>query len=155
MIPAITAIVIFTTYLIAIAVKYGILKSISDSDYWLEKPYKYMFELTMFICGLSLVWSGYLLNAYLMYIGGGLIFCVGLFPRFKRSKLIGFIHSFCATVGFILATFSFWVNLNQWYLTILIAALTLIANLITKNKTLSMEVVLGYSIFAALLYNLI
>ncbi len=49
------AFVIITGYIIAILANYGVLKSISISDYSLSKPWKYTFELTMFISGASII----------------------------------------------------------------------------------------------------
>ena len=53
-----TAFISLVVYLTAIASAHGIRKSISDTNYFLQKPYKLVFEIVMWICGLAIIITG-------------------------------------------------------------------------------------------------
>jgi len=153
--PLIVGFVTFTTYLVSILISHGVLKSISDSDYWNKKPFKFMFELTMFICGLTIAYYGYVTGSPLMVIGGAGIFSVGLFPRFKKNLFTKTMHYVFAIGGFALTSLSFWIDLGQWYLTVIIAAAVLFSYLgAEKHKIFYIEVSLAYCILLSLAYNI-
>ncbi|MCU4158405.1 hypothetical protein J1N10_20705, partial [Carboxylicivirga sp. A043] len=50
-----TAFIALVVYLTSIIAVHGIRKSISDSNYFLRKPYKLVFEIVMWVCGLAII----------------------------------------------------------------------------------------------------
>ncbi|MCU4158404.1 hypothetical protein J1N10_20700, partial [Carboxylicivirga sp. A043] len=50
-----TAFIALVVYLTSIIAAHGIRKSISDSNYFLRKPYKLVFEIVMWVCGLAII----------------------------------------------------------------------------------------------------
>ena len=51
----VAAFIIITGYVIGIAGKWKSRKSISDSDYWLTKPWKWLFEAVLLACSGALI----------------------------------------------------------------------------------------------------
>lgn len=148
------AFVILTAYLIGILANHGVLKSISISDYWLKRPWKFMFELTMFICGASIIINGIFLQdrtVWLLIAGGIGIFMVGVFPKVQKNILIKALHYTFAISGFTLTGLSFWLSHGYWYITLAIAIAAVIAYVVPKkNKIWYLEVTLCYLLFIGL-----
>jgi len=149
-----TAFVILTAYLIGILANHGVLKSISISDYWLKRPWKFMFELTMFICGISIIINGFFLlerTIWLLVVGGGGVFMVGLFPKVQKNIIIKTLHYIFAISGFTFTGLSFWLSHEYWFITLAIAIAALSAYIIpAKNKIWYIEVTLCYLLFIGL-----
>lgn len=147
----------FTAYLLGIVSKYGVRKSILDSDYWTQKPWKGMFELTMTLCGASIIITGLLMKdniIWMLVVGGAGIILVAVFSEFKKNLFIKIAHYVCAIGGFTHTGLSFLFSLNQWYFTLLIAIAVVLAYFIAKsNKLWYVEVVLSYLIFFGLFLN--
>ncbi len=100
-----TAFIALVVYLTSIIAVHGIRKSISDSNYFLRKPYKLVFEIVMWVCGLAIIITGLFIkeSADWWVIGGGIgIFLVGVFSDFKRNLFIRIAHYVSAIGGFIL-----------------------------------------------------
>jgi hypothetical protein len=140
---------LFTAYLLGIVSRYGVLNSISSSQYFLRKDYKWAFRLLMFLCGSTIVVTGLDLENLFFIIGGGLIFCVGLFATYKRSKIVNILHVSCALGGFAMVVIGFYS-----YLILLIPTLLIIGYTAWVNSRHSiyvhiwnLEVVTSYLIF--------
>ena len=155
LIPLIIASVTLTGYLILIIKKIGVQKSISFSDVVLQKPFKMCFEFTMWVCGLCLFWFGTSQGILLTQIGGLCICMVGCFTKITKARWIYVTHMFFAVSGFTLVALSFWLNLGQWYISSAIALLVVIAAIFSKNKIWGVEVVLAYSIFIGMVYDVL
>ncbi len=152
------AVMLISFYLIRIAGKHKALKSISESNYWLKKPWRWLFEAMMFAVGLSVLFVGLNLRAdpiKLLIIAGAGIFGVGVFSRYKANKFIQYTHILCAYAGYGAAALSIWLTFDCWWG----AAFQLVsagaAILISKKKekdviTWNVEVFLLYSIFMVL-----
>lgn len=148
----------FTAYVAYILIMFGVIRSISASDYLLKKPFRYWFELTMFISGLTIAYSGWhIMNEnILMVVGGGFIFGVGLFPDFEKNLFNRIMHYILAIGGFTLVLVSFWIHNEQWYLTVLAALLSTLAYIWPKrNKIFYLEIEMSYFIFAGLIFNML
>lgn len=141
----------FTGYISFIIKKFGVQKSISFSDIIVNKPYKWFFEITMFICGISLLLFGYLNNILLLSISGGLIFCVGLFPLGDRPKWVYYPHMLFAILGFVIGIFSFWINRGLFEIPSITAVISGIVLLLARKKLWGVEVAVSYGIFMGLL----
>lgn len=146
------------SYIVGIAGKYSARKSISDSDYFLTKPWKWVFEFVVASCSAALGYAAYALSAPFMLAGSAGILMVAIFSRFKKNNLNLWGHMIGAFGGFSLITTSFWVDLGGWYISLSIALITGLIWLITKsNKSLTwnVEIALIYSIFGGLLFYLL
>ena len=145
---------IITGYVIHIASKHKALKSISDSEYWLSYPWKWVFEAVMFSCGLLLMHVGFNITKdpqWLIFAGGCGIFGVGLFARFKKNRFYQIAHYTCAVVGFVSLALSF-IWFGYWYWTIVVAVVTGLCYIFSKRDNpgiliWNVELFLIYSIF--------
>ncbi len=150
----IIAFAVFNFYIIGVVSRYGVRKSISDSDYFMEKPWKWLFEFTMFISGISVALTGEAENNLVMLIGGICLFFVGIFSDFKRSKFMKVIHVTVAILGLGLSILS--LLPTYWYFVLgIIISLFLIIWWTFKNKKekviiWNIEIILSYGIFISL-----
>lgn len=150
-----------TGYLIKIAGTHKALKSISDSNYWLKKPWKWIFEAVMFICAAALAYVGLYVFPVPVYtlVGGAIgIGMVGIFSRIRESKFIMTMHMIGAFGGFILLGLSFALSFGMWWYTLFIAATAVLTFFLSRNKDIviwNTEIILIYQVFLGLLYNLI
>jgi len=141
----ITAVITTLFYLILVYVLVGVVKSISFSDYLLKilkKPFKFFFEATMFVDGICLIIVGATIAeevVIMQIIGGAFIFMVGVFSDFQRNKYFKFAHMFFAIGGFVIYSLSFWIELHEWYLSAMIAALAIIGLITFKQKIYGVE----------------
>lgn len=151
----VAAFIIITGYVIGIAGKWKARKSISDSDYWLTKPWKWLFEAVLLSCSGALVWTSIYLDAMFMFIGSIFIGMVAPFARFKASEFMRWSHMVFAFGGFGLLVLSFGLDFGRWDLTILNVAILLSTYFLTrKNKSViwNIEIALIYSLFFSLIY---
>ena len=149
---AFIALVVYLTSIIAV---HGIRKSISDSNYFLRKPFKLVFEIVMWICGLAIIVTGLFIkeSADWWVISGGIgIFLVGVFSDFKRNSLIRFAHYFSATSGFTLLGLSFFYSFDSIQYTIIIAVSALIASVFADKRIWCLELTMAAEVFAGLFY---
>jgi lysylphosphatidylglycerol synthetase-like protein (DUF2156 family) len=146
------AILAFTTFIGIIIKNYGIQKSVSFSDVVAQKPYKWFFEATMFICGEMVGIYAYINSYTTLLIAGIMIFIIGLFPLGDRPKWIYYPHMFFAIGGFALLILHFGLDLQQWYISIIITALSGVVTLLSKNKIWSFELSVIYLAFIFLLW---
>lgn len=157
-ISTLSAFIIFAAYIISVIACFGIPSSISDSDYLLRKPWRYTFELVMFICGSALVIDAVYAYADVnaLLLGGGIgIAMVGIFSEFKKNILHKILHYFSAAAGFTLSAASFILN-DQPYATCAILGGGLLVYLSTRtNKLWWAELSLSLSLYAFLLYNIL
>lgn len=148
------ALVSLSIYLLG-AFRNGVPKSISDSDYLRKKPFKYTFELTMYICGASIISFG----TWSFIVSGVGFILVGVFSDFKRNKFFHVMHYIGAIGGFILLTFSF-IYLGWWFYTVLIAVVATLFGLIpylkgSKYWICYLEIAIAYTAFIGLTVYLI
>ncbi|MDA3883148.1 MAG: hypothetical protein PF481_07670 [Bacteroidales bacterium] len=146
------ALVLYVTSIIAV---HGIRKSISDSNYFLQKPFKLVFEMVMWICGLSIVITGLFIKEYADWwiIGGGVgILFVGVFSDFKKHIIIQIAHYISAIGGFALLGLSFYFSFGRLDYTIIIAVSALIASLFAKKRIWCLELTMAIEVFAGLFY---
>nr|WP_319401843.1 hypothetical protein [uncultured Carboxylicivirga sp.] len=142
-------------YLQVIVSEFGIRKSISDSNYFLKKPFKLMFELVMWICGLSIITTGIFLKDTPQWwiIGGGIgIFGVGIFSDFKRNLFLRISHYTSAISGFAMLGLSFWLNLNSFRYSAIIAVSALLAGLLGRKRIWCLELTMSIEVFIGLFY---
>ena len=126
-----TAFIALVVYLTSIIAVHGIRKSISDSNYFLRKPYKLVFEIVMWICGLAIIITGLFIkeSADWWIVGGGIgIFLVGIFSDFKRNIFIRIAHYFSAIGGFTPLGLSYYFSFGNIEYTLIIALSALIAS---------------------------
>ena len=148
------AFAIITGYVIHIASQQKALSSISDSEYWLDYPWKWVFEGVMFSCGLLLFYVGFHITKdpqYLISIGGCGICGVGVFARFKKNLFNKIAHYTCAYIGFGSLALSF-IWMNHWYWSVVIGLTTLLTYIFSKRDNpgilvWNIECFLIYSIF--------
>ncbi len=149
---ALLSLVVYLTSIIAI---YGIRKSISDSNYFLRKPFKLVFEIVMWTCGLAIIITGLFMKGTPDYwiIGGGTgIFLVGVFSDFKRNIFFRIAHYISAIGGFFLLGLSYYLSFGRMDFTIIVAASALIASAFAKKRIWCLELAMSAEIFAGLFY---
>ncbi len=150
-----TAFIALVVYLTAIIAAHGIRKSISDTNYFLQKPYKLVFEIVMWICGLAIIITGIFIkdSPNWMVIAGGLgIFLVGVFSDFKRNQFICISHYTSAIGGFALLGLSFGKCFGNMDYTIIIAISALFATALADKRLWALELILSAEIFMGLFF---
>jgi hypothetical protein len=149
---AFTALIVYLTSIIAV---HGIRKSISDSNNFLLKPYKLVFEIVMWICGVAIIITGLFIKELVDWwiIGGGLgIFLVGVFSDFKRNLFIRIAHYTSAIGGFALLGLSYYFSFGIIYYTIIIALSAIIASAFADKRIWCLELTMSAEIFIGLFY---
>lgn len=152
LIIALNSLVVYLTSIIAI---HGIRKSISDSNYFLRKPFKLMFELVMWVCGIAIILTGIFINGspdWMLIVGGIGIFLVGIFSDFKLHILIRIAHYLSAIGGFVLLGLSFYFSFGNLNYTIIIAISALITGAFAHRRIWGLELTMAAEIFAGLFY---
>lgn len=152
LIIALNSLIVYLTSIIAI---HGIRKSISDSNYFLKKPFKLMFELVMWICGIAIILTGIFIKAnpdWLVISGGIGIFLVGVFSDFKLHPLIRMGHYVSSIGGFVLLGLSFYFSFGNLNYTIIIAISALITGAFAKRRIWGLELTIAAEIFVGLFY---
>ena len=150
-----TAFIALVVYLTSIIAVHGIRKSISDSNYFLRKPFKLVFEIVMWISGLAIIVTGLFIkeSADWWVIGGGIgIFLVGVFSDFKRNNLIRIAHYVSAIGGFTLLGLSFYYSFGYLHFTLIVALSALIASAFADKRIWCLELTMAAEIFAGLFY---
>ncbi len=150
-----TAFISLVVYLTSIIAVHGIRKSISDSNYFLTKPYKLVFEIVMWICGIAIIITGIFIKetADWMVISGGIgIFLVGVFSDFKRHALIRIAHYVSAIGGFALLGLSYHFSFGHINYTIIIAISALFASAFANKRIWCLELTMAAEIFIGLFY---
>ena len=152
MILIIVSLIIFTTYLIWIISKYGLLPSISDSYYKLKED-KLDFVFTLFIWYVSLS-TIFIASTPLMFGAGSLIAFVGAATAFKDDNLTKKVHTISAISGILFGIMSLLLEFNDYIFPVIFLNLFLIIVISnTKNKIYWVEIVAFYSIYFSLLIN--
>ena len=152
MILIIVSLIIFTTYLIWIISKYGLLPSISDSYYKLKED-KLDFVFTLFIWYVSLS-TIFIASTPLMFGAGSLIAFVGAATAFKDDNLTKKVHTISAISGILFGIMSLLLEFNDYIFPVIFLNLFLIIVISNpKNKIYWVEIVAFYSIYFSLLIN--
>lgn len=150
-----TAFIALVVYLTSIIAVHGIRKSISDSNYFLKKPFKLVFEVVMWICGLAIIITGIYIkeSADWWVVSGGIgIFLVGVFSDFKRNISIRIAHYVSAIGGFALLGLSYYFSFDHMGYTIIIALSALLASAFADKRIWCLELTMAAEIFADLFY---
>ena len=152
MVLIIVSLIIFTTYLIWIISKYGLLPSISDSYYKLKED-KLDFVFTLFIGYVSLS-TIFIASTPLMFGAGSLIAFVGAATAFKDDNLTKKVHTISAISGILFGIMSLLLEFNDYIFPVIFLNLFLIIVISNpKNKIYWVEIVAFYSIYFSLLIN--
>lgn len=152
MVLIIVSLIIFTTYLIWIISKYGLLPSISDSYYKLKED-KLDFVFTLFIWYVSLS-TIFIASTPLMFGAGSLIAFVGAATAFKDDNLTKKVHTISAISGILFGIMSLLLEFNDYIFPVIFLNLFLIIVISNpKNKIYWVEIVAFYSIYFSLLIN--
>jgi len=149
------AFISLVVYLTAIVAVHGIRKSISDTNYFLQKPYKLVFEIVMWLCGSAIIITGVFIKQSpdWMVIAGGIgIFLVGVFSDFKRNLFIRIAHYTAAIGGFTLLGLSQYFSFGSINFTITIGISALFASALADERLWCLELVLAGEIFAGLFF---
>ncbi len=150
-----TAFISLVVYLTAIVAAHGIRKSISDTNYFLKKPYKLVFEIVMWICGIAIIITGAFIKGtpdWMIILGGLGIFLVGVFSDFKRNLFLRIAHYFSAIGGFSLLGLSYHFSFGYINYTIIIAISALFASAFANKRIWCLELTMAAEIFIGLFY---
>jgi hypothetical protein len=149
------AFISLVVYLTSIIAVHGIRKSISDSNYFLRKPFKLVFEIVMWICGSSIILTGIFIKTspdWIIISGGIGIFFVGVFSDFKRNLFIRIAHYVSAIGGFALLGLSYYLSFDNLGYTIIVAVSALISGVFANKRLWGLELTMSTQIFAGLFY---
>ncbi|MCK5343293.1 MAG: hypothetical protein KAR20_07805 [Candidatus Heimdallarchaeota archaeon] len=150
-----TAFISLVVYLTSIIAVHGIRKSISDSNYFLRKPFKLVFEIVMWICGTAIIITGVFIKAspdWIIISGGIGIFLVGIFSDFKRNLSIRIAHYVSAIGGFILLGLSYYLSFGNLHYTIIIALSAFISGVFADKRLWCLELTMATEIFAGFFF---
>lgn len=145
----------FCVYIQRIISVFGIRRSISDSNYFLKKPFKLMFEIVMWVCGIAIIIAGNFMKDYPLWwvMGGGIgIFLVGVFSDFKRSLFLKIAHYLSAISGFVMLGLSFWFDLGNILYTSLIALAAILAWELGRERIWCLELTMSLMVFGGLFF---
>jgi len=150
---AIASILIFTGYIIYIRVKYGQLKSISASWYWLNSSQKWLFTLALWGFTLPLSIAG---NTALFFLAAGGICFTGAAADTKSLSMTEHVHTIGATGGIILGMGALLIDFHLWYifLPFFLFSIYMIKKNI-RNHTYWIETIAYYTIWIAILLNIL
>ncbi len=149
------AFISLVVYLTSIIAVHGIRKSISDSNYFLKKPFKLVFEIVMWTCGLAIIITGLFIKESVEWwiIGGGIgIFLVGVFSDFKRNIFLRIAHYISAIGGFTLLGLSYYFSFDNLEYTIIVAVSALMASAFADKWLWCLELTMAAEVFAGLFY---
>lgn len=140
---------IFTLYVAFIWLKFGVLKSISDSWYHLTFYTKPLFTLALFGFAIPVIISA---ESIIMKYAGLFICYTAIAPMFK-IKPAEWVHYIGAVGGVMLGLFSLWQFYGLWYVVILFAIAYFFIKKLTDNSTWWVEILAFYTIIICLLLN--
>jgi len=147
-------VIVFSSYVSFIWLKYGIQRSISNSYYRLPNRLKFLF--TLFCWGFAYPAMMLSLNP-LMFFAGTLICLVGVASAFKSNKILHISHMVGAYGGVALSMISIWIDFNMWYLTVafivISGLLMMFKNKLKNNQIWWIEILAFSSICYALFIN--
>ena len=141
---------IFSAYVITIALKYGVQKSISDSYYNLPGKWKFIFTGVLWSFTLPVIIVG---NNALMFLAGAAIFFVGASPVFKNDRVEKKIHIIGAVSGIILGILSVIIVYELYAFVVLAALLSILLYFKATNSIWWIEIVAFVVIWSATLIN--
>jgi len=149
------SLLIFSTYVITIWIKYGILPTISDSYYILPDNRKILFTLTLWAFSLPVIIVGATTSGInIMFFAGASICFVGASPLFKEH-FEGRVHYVSAIIGIVLGLTSLWVNFGLGELVVTSVLLMLTIRILVKNNyTWWIEILAFLTIIIGLLLTL-
>lgn len=147
MIYALISISVFTIYLIFILVKFGVLKSISDSYYHLKN--KVLFTLALWGFAFPAIIAG---NTALMFLAGSGIVFVGVAFDFKEN-FTKIVHYTAAALGVVFGMVSLWLDFGFWFIPV--GFILISCGLLSlKNKIFWIEVLAFYTIILTVLWKI-
>jgi len=147
MIPEIISITVFTLYIVAIVIIFGILKSVSDSYYHIK--HKIFFTLALWGFAVPAMIAG---GTVLMFLAGSAICFVGATPAFKM-KHEGIVHYIGAVSGIILGMASMWLDFGLWWIVAIMAVGFVILRWKATNYTYWIELLAFYLILLGLIIS--
>lgn len=147
----ISAIAIITIYLIVVVIKFGWLKSISDSYYHIKHKDIFSFVLWAFAILMLLGVNDVITTAIYPFACFGIVI-VGAYTQFKGSKFIQIMHFAGAIAGIGLGIIGLWAEFGYMWLTLIYLPLYCIAKYVFKrNQTYWIEVIAIYLIGISLI----
>jgi len=146
---AIASILIFTGYIIYARIKYGQLKSISASWYWLSSSQKWLFTLALWGFSIPLAIAGD--TALFFFAAGGICF-TGAAGDTKSLSMTEHVHNIGATGGIILGMGALLVDFHLWYvfLSFFLFSIFMMKKNI-RNHTFWIQVIAYYTISFSIL----
>ena len=120
---------VFVSYVLYIALKFGVQKSISESYYILPKKQNFLFVLFCWLFAFPAMILG---NSYLMFFAGGGIVFVGAAAAMHDFPARGW-HLTGAIGGMILGCLAMILQYQMWYMVAGVAGAILLAYLLDKK----------------------
>ena len=144
-----TSIAIFTSYIIYIIIKFGILETISTSFYRLPDKQKWMFIAWTWGSAVPLIAVG---NSGLSFFAGGFLCFVGVASNTRWSNVTKVVH-LVGAIGAIILGYAFLLYVLHLWLLVFISVMAgiLIYLLNIKNNVWWIEVIAYYTIISGLI----
>jgi len=155
MIELIISLLIFTAYVVFIAEKYGVQKSISMSYYSLPENRRWIFVL--FIIGFNapivMLCSA---GIPIMAVSAWMVMVVGSTCNFASKKWVKVLHMIGAVGGIVLANVGIILELHLWYITVILALAVGIRAIFNRDSLIwDVEILSFGAIWVALFLNFI
>jgi len=148
---------LFIGYVIVSGGKWKADKSVSNTKYSLQYPWKWVFTVNMLAISVLVGYAGYLLEYHTLMSSSVGLALVGIFSRFKRNIVVKILHTGGAFYAFGAMLLSIWLDFGHlwWCVGALISAIAFWA-ITGWNKTViwNMEIVGVFIIFYTYIFLL-
>jgi len=151
LITLVLSFIIFTSYVIGITVKFGWLRSVSISWYYIKN--KWIFTLALWTFSVLLAIAG---DTMLTFLSAVAICFTGAAADAKNLKMTERVHIVGATGGIILGMAALIIDFRLWYFVLPQLIFTILAMKCNmKNHTFWIEIVAYYLIWIGILINIV
>jgi len=148
-ITLILSFIIFTSYVTYVTIKYGWLKSVSASYFYLKG--KWLFTIILFAFSILLAIAG---NTMLTVLAAAAICFSGAASNTKELEMTEKVHNICSTAGIVLGAAAL-VDFKLWYIALILTIFAILTmKYKMKNHTFWIEIVAYYLVWIGVLINI-
>jgi len=151
LIALILSFIIFTSYVAGITIKFGWLRSVSASWYYIEN--KWIFTLSLWGFSIPLMIAG---GTALTFLAGLAICFAGAAADTKNTELTEKVHVIGAMAGIIFGMAALIIDFNLWYFVLAQLIFTIPAMKCNmRNHTFWIEIVAYYLVWLGMLIRIV
>lgn len=143
---AIIQLVLFTFYISFVWIRDGVQRSLSESWYILDKPFRWMF--TVVLCfGIGILHCTY--GNLLLFLSGAFLCFVGAASDYRAAKLTKIVHYVGAVMSIALSLVHLSINEIYWPLSMTLFMIIILP--LIDNRFWWLEIIAFYSILGGLI----